>query len=639
MTAPRTLLRSSALLAAATAAVLAAGCGDSSSDDNATAAEGATPAAEQISTPAAPDTGKIGVFPVPGTPTASPQTQISIRGVSAKDVGELTVTGAKSGAHAGTVKAHSDGKGASFLPDEPFSKTGEKVTVKSALAIAGVKGGEYSFTVVGRPKAGLQSDPTALDPKLLKALTGQSGKVVQGDATFKSRRDLRPPAIQILKKPAKTAPGEIFLSPKIVFGAKRPKVQNGPMILDDAGNPIWFAATGDSSRAGNANRVNDFRVQTYKGEPHLTWWQGRQVLGTGEGSVQIVDKNYKKVKTVEGGNGYKLDFHEARLTDQGTLLGLVYNPVDMDLTSVGGPKKGRVVDAVAQEIDIETGLVLFEWHSIGQIPLEESYEDTIPKNGKSLFDYVHANSLALTNDGNLILSGREVWSGYKLNRETGELMAKIGGKDSDYKMLGKSQFAYQHDIEQLPDGTLSVYDNEAAPQVRDQSRGLLLDIDEDKKTVSVQAELKHQPKKLTSGTQGSVQLLPNGNHFVEWGSQGYFSEFDAKGKMLYDGRIARGQDSYRGYRHEWVGTPSTKPDAVVVKSSAYGSWNGATEVAEWKLLTGTSKDAVEKEIGSAKAKGFETRITIKGAEQFVAMQALDKDGEVLGTSRVRTYKK
>ena len=634
MTAPRTLLSSSALLATAAAAILAAGCGDSSSDDTTSAAPGA-----KVSAPAAPDPGKIGVFPIPGTPTASPQTKISVRGVAPEDIGSMTVTGSKTGAHPGKFEAHSDGKGASFLPDEPFSNTGETVTVKSALAIEGVKSGEYSFKVVGRPKAGLQSDPTALDPKLLKALTGQNGKVVQGDATFKSRRDLRPPAIEILKKPVKTAPGEIFLSPKIVFGAKRPNVQNGPLILDNAGNPIWFAATGGNTPAGNVNRVNDLRVQDFQGEPHLTWWQGRQVLGTGEGSIQIVDKSYKKVKTVDGGNGYQLDFHEARLTGQGTVLGLVYNPVIMDLRSVGGPKNGRVIDAVAQEIDIETGLVLFEWHSIGNIPLKESYEDSVPKDGKSIFDYVHPNSLAIGTDGNLLLSGREVWSVYRLNRGTGELMAKIGGKDSDYKMLGKAQYAYQHDVEQLPDGTLSVYDNEAAPQVRDQSRGLLLDIDEDKKTVRVKTELKHQPKGITSGTQGSVQLLPNGNYFVEWGSQGYFSEFDTKGKMLYDGRVARGQDSYRGYRHEWVGTPTTTPDATVVKSSAYASWNGATEVATWKLLTGSSRSAVTKEIGSAKARSFETRITIKGAEKYVAMQAVGKDGEALGVSRVRTYKK
>lgn len=637
MTAHRSLLRSSALLATATAAILAAGCGESSSEEPTTSAGGAAPAVSTVSAPEAP--GGVGVFPVAGTPTASPQTQISVRGPAPEDIGELTVTGSKSGAHPGKMEAHSDGRGASFLPDEPFDKQGEDVTVKTGLDVPGAKDGSYGFTVVARPKAGLQSDPTAIDPKLLKALTGQTGKVVQGDPTFKSRKDLRPPKITIFKKSDQTAPGSIFLSPKIVFGAKRPNVQNGPLIIDDAGRPIWFAASGASTRAGNSNRINDFRVQEYKGKPVLTYWQGRQVLGTGEGVVRIVDNTYETIKTVRGGNGYQLDFHEARLTPQGTLLGLVYNPVSLDLSEVGGPEKGRAVDAVVQEIDIETGLVLFEWHSLSDVKLKDSYTE-VPEDAKSLFDYVHVNSASLTNDGNIIASGRDTWAGYKLNRRTGELMETIGGKTSDYKMLGTAQFAYQHDIEMEEDGSLRIYDNQSAPKVRDETRGLTLTLDEEKKTAKVQTEYVHAPKPLLSGTQGSVQRLENGNMFMEWGSQGYFSEFTEDGKMIYDGRIARGQDSYRGYRHEWVGTPRSKPDATVVASSAYASWNGATEVAEWKLLTGASKDSVEKEIGSAKARSFETRITVKGAGKFVAMQAVDADGEVLGTSRaVRAKKK
>ena len=289
----RTALRSSALLtAAATAVVLVAGCGDSSEETTAEAA-----AATVVATSVTADAAAVGAFPTAGTLTASPQTQISLRGRAPDKLGDITVSGSKTGAHPGKLEAHSDGLGASFLPEEPFSTNGEKVTVTTTLPIPGSKDGTYSFTVVKRPKSGLQSDPTAIPLDLLKALTGQTGKVVQGDPTFKSRKDLRPPKITISRKSSKTAPGKIFLSPKIVFGAKRPNVQNGPMIIDDTGRPIWFAATGDSSRAGNANRVNDFRVQGYDGKPALTWWQGRQVLGTGEGAVQIVGEDYKKIAT------------------------------------------------------------------------------------------------------------------------------------------------------------------------------------------------------------------------------------------------------------------------------------------------------------------------------------------------------
>ena len=119
--------------------------------------------------------------------------------------------------------------------------------------------------------------------------------------------------------------------------------------------------------------MTDFRVQQLDGQPVLTWWQGRAVLGTGEGVVQVVDSSYRPVTTIHGGNGYNLDFHETTITPQGTLLGIVYNPVRRDLSFMDGPKDARVIDSVIQEIDIKTGLVMWEWHSLGTIGLGESH--------------------------------------------------------------------------------------------------------------------------------------------------------------------------------------------------------------------------------------------------------------------------
>lgn len=605
--------RSTVLAAVAVPALILVGCGEKSEAPQ--AAQGVT---------------AIGAFPVANTPTASPQTQISLRGAPAADLGTVTVSGSVTGAHPGRMKAHSDGKGASFVPDEPFSADGEKVTVATGLDIPGARDGDYSFTVVKRPASGLQSDPSKIDPKLLKALTGQTGKVVQGDATFKSRRDLRPPEVTIFKKATRTAPGSVFVAPKKVFGAKRPRVQSGPMIMDNAGRPIWFAPN-------DGGYVTDFRAQTYQGKPVLTWWQGRALLGTGEGTVQIVGEDYKLVKSVQGGNGYKLDFHEALLTPQNTLLGIVYNPISADLSSVGGAKRARAIDTVVQEIDVATGLVMFEWHSLSDIALNEG-KGKVPQGSKALYDYVHGNSVAMTNDGNLLLSGRETWAAYKLNRQTGALISRIGGKKSDYKMLGTSRFAWQHDVLEQKDGTLTIFDNESAPKVRDETRGLALTVDEQAKTMKVKQEYLHSPKSLLAGTQGNTQVLANGNVFMGWGSQGYFSEYSADGKLLFDGRIARGQDSYRAYRAEWKGMPTDAPAVTTVGSSAYGSWNGATQVASWTVLTGDAKDEL-KAAGSAKRDGFETRITVRDPGRFVAMQAKGADGNVLGTSKVIAFKR
>jgi hypothetical protein len=570
---------------------------------------------------------EVGAFPMPGVQSASPRTQISLRGKSIDDLGTVTVTGSRSGKHNGTLKAHSDGNGASFVLNKPLAG-GETVTVATDLNIPGAKDGDYTFKTTVRPKTGLQSDMSGVTPKLLKELTGQKGTPPSnGVQQFKSRPDLRPPVIQIRKNAQGTAPGYIFIAPKKVFGAKtRPELQNGPFIIKNAGEPVWFAEN-------NKGNVTDFRVQQYDGKPVLTWWQGRSVLGTGEGVVQMVDTSFKPIKTIKGGNGYALDFHDTTITPQNTMLGIIYNPVARSLREFGGARNGKVVDAVIQEIDIKTGLVMSEWHSLGTIALREG-KGAVPKGKAPLYDYVHPNSATLTPDGNILVSGRETWAGYKIDRKTGKLLARIGGKKSDYKMTGTSEFAWQHDIQQLSDDTLQIFDNEAAPKVRDQSRGLLLKIDEDKKTLSVKKEFKHKPDPLLAGTQGNIQALPNGNFFIGWGSQGYFSEFSADGKMLFDGRVARGQDTYRAYRLPFAGVPSSRP-AVAADNKGrrvYASWNGATEVASWRVLTGDSASSV-KEASTGKRTGFETTLTVPSGGRYVAVEALDKDGAVLGRSK------
>src|SRR5215218_8946631 len=554
-------------------------------------------ASEQSTAPARP----VGAFPAPGTTTASPRTQITLRGAPAGQLGMIEVVGSRSGAHTGRLRAHPDGRGASFVLDRPL-RGGEQVTVRTGLDIVGSRDGDYRFATVSRPRAGLQSGGARPPANLLRQLTGQRGRPPAGAVTrYRSRPDLRPPEIEVTRAARSTAAGLIFVSPKKVFGARpRPGLQSGPLIVDERGEPVWFTPL-------DRGNVTDFRVQQYQGRPVLTWWQGRQVLGTGEGVIQIADTSYRPVKQVRGGNGYELDFHETTITPQGTLLGLVYNPVARDLRSVGGPRDGRVVDAIVQEIEIATGLVLFEWHSLGNVPLRASHAP-VPKAAGSLYDYFHVNSVAVANDGNLLVSGREVWSVLKIDRKTGRILSRLGGKDSDYRMAGASQFAYQHDVRQQDDGTFTIFDNEAAPRVRDRSRALVLSVDDAARTAQIKSAFAH-PTRLLAGTQGNVQRLADGHLFVGWGSQGYFTEFGPTGDVLFDARLARGSDTYRAYRLPWSPTPRGRPAVAASDGgrTVYASFNGATDVATWEVLAGSSPDALTL-VASGRRDEFETRL-------------------------------
>ncbi len=270
------------------------------------------------------------------------------------------------------------------------------------------------------------------------------------------------------------------------------------MILDDSGRLIWFKAVRDRELA------MDFRVQRYRGVPVLTWWQGRLIGGEGRGEGVIYDNHYEAVRRVRAGNGFRADSHEFELTPQGSALLVVYDAVRRDLRSVGGRRNGVVVQAVVQEIDIETGLVLFEWHSLGNIGLAESSE-RVPRT-RAQWDYVHLNSVALDAAGNFIVSARHTNAVYRLSRASGRILWRLGGERSDFRMGDGTRFAKQHDARPQPDGSLTLFDNSAPPPVREASRAVTIVLDTERMTATLRGALTH-PGKLLSATQGNAQRL------------------------------------------------------------------------------------------------------------------------------------
>ena len=76
----------------------------------------------------------------------------------ADDLGEIAVTGSRSGRHDGRLEEHSDGKGASFMPSAPFTE-GERVTVRTDLDIANAEDGDFEIRIARRART--PNDPQA----------------------------------------------------------------------------------------------------------------------------------------------------------------------------------------------------------------------------------------------------------------------------------------------------------------------------------------------------------------------------------------------------------------------------------------------------------------------------------------------
>src|SRR5215208_339678 len=467
------------------------------------------------------------------------------------------------------------------------------------------------------PKGGTPSVPKVLP------LPSASPAPQHGAWAFRSRPDLSPPAVEVTTQAHDTAPGYIFVAPE--EGDAR---QGGSMIFDDRGEVVWFRPL-----QGRYGRAHDLKVQRYRGKSVLTWMDGVN-------EYVIFDHSYREIARLSAGNGYYGDHHEFLISPQDTALILIYNAVPWDLSSIGGLKNGTVWQVIVRELDIESGEVLFEWHSIEHVGLDETYA-TVSQDGRPGLDYFHANSIEVDHDNNLLVSARQTFTVYKIDRNTGEIIWRLGGKNSDFEMGPGTRFAFQHDARRQRDGTITLFDNgttifhDSVPEVVEESRGIVLELDERKMSASLVREYTH-PDKQYAHAGGNMQLLPNHNVFIGCGRALVFSELSKDGELLFDARLPPPNRSYRYFRFPWSGHPTDRPAAVAERANeeeleVYASWNGATEVSSWEVLAGPRADQLEP-LGSVPRNGFETAMSVQSPHPYVAVRAKDRSGRILETT-------
>lgn len=429
-----------------------------------------------------------------------------------------------------------------------------------------------------------------------------------------------PPPVDVLLAANGTAPGYVFAGCLTGPGAV------GPLILDDDGELVWFRPLTDLVALNTS-------VQEYRGKPVLTWWEGVVEGGHGAGEFVIADETYGDLARFGAGNGLAGDLHELALTPQGTALIIAFEQVPFDLTPVGGPADGTLLDSVVQEIDVASGHVLLEWRGRDHIALEDSYAGV----SDGTFDLGHLNSAALDTDGNILISSRHTWAIYKVARTTGDVIWQLGGRRSDFELGDGVAFYWQHHVRRAADGTITVFDDGAGPVAEEpQSRGLRLNVDETAKTATLAQQFVHPGGGLLASALGSMQLLPDGGALVGWGSVPQFSEFAPDGTLRLDATFPDGA-SYRVLRSVWTGAPAGRPAVVVERTggtpTAFVSWNGATEVTHWRVRSGDEAHALEPQ-RVVPRRGFETAIRLDRDDRFAAVDALDHHGRVLTASGV-----
>lgn len=595
-----------------------------------------------------PGTG-VDVSPEPGTDTANPDTQISFLGVPAGRIHAVSVVGERSGAHGGSLRAYSQGDGASFVPDTPFD-AGERVTVHVTLGPPSSSGSASgsSSTSASNSTPASGSTPASASPSGATHTVAYSFRVdvpyptagasefpnpPAAPADYESFATLpgaQPPVLHVTVPDRDPAAGDILTSNGPGPG------QYGPLIYTPQGNLVWF----DHLPPGET--AEDVKVQSYEGRRDLTWWRGRVLsLGFGQGEDVVMNRAYQVVARVHGGNGLRADLHDFQIVSPGIAYVTAFNPIRCDLSHAEGPRDGVITDTAIQEIDMRTGLVRWEWHSLDHVGVGES--ETSPS-GDTPWDWFHLNSIDPLPDGDLFISARSTWAGYMLQGGSGRILWRLGGSHSSFKMGPGTRTAWQHDGRVLPDGQITFFDDGSNPPEHSQSRGVRIELDMATHEARLVKSFDHPDPPLLAASQGNMQTLANENAVVGYGAVPEITEYAPDGEVLFDAHMSYDLTFYRAYRQPWSGRPLTPPTVLADANNTeeetivHMSWNGATGVAAWRVLAGPRRGALRPQ-ATVPAGGFETTTILprrygptSKRYGYFAVQALDAAGQVLSTS-------
>jgi hypothetical protein len=554
----------------------------------------------------------VDVSPAPETDSASPDTQISFLGAPAAEIRDVSVLGNRSGQHAGSLRGYSQGDGASFAPAKPFD-AGENVAVHAVLGAGAGKRVAFQFRV-DTPYS------TASTPEFPNPQPPASDY-----QTFYTLPGAQPPVMTVTVPDRDPGAGDILTTNGPGAG------QYGPLIYAPDGRLVWF------EKLSGGETAEDLNEQSYEGQRDLTWWKGRVLaLGFGQGEDVVMNSRYQTVARVTGGNGLKADLHDFRLLGDGVAYVTAFNPIRCDLSSVGGSRSGTITDTAIQQIDIKTGLVRWEWHSLDHVAAAESEVEA--PTGPTPWDYFHLNSIDPEPDGDVLISARSTWAGYQLEGGSGKILWRLGGNKSSFKMGPGTKTAWQHDARMLANGEVTLFDDGSNPPIHHQSRALRIKLDLATREASLSSSYTHPDPPLLSPSQGNAQTLPDGDTLVGYGGVPAISEYARDGTLLFDAHQPLEMPFYRAFRYPWSGRPLTPPAVLASLNNTseetivHASWNGATDVASWRVLAGEHPESLKAQtvIG---ASGFESSTILPATYSYVAVQALDSAGRVLGTSK------
>ncbi|KDN71246.1 hypothetical protein CSUB01_11950 [Colletotrichum sublineola] len=441
---------------------------------------------------------------------------------------------------------------------------------------------------------------------------------------FKSRPDIVVPKLKVtLHNPSLVSSGFYFLAPFKSYVST-------PMIFDNAGELVWAGSDAYAGTEGAGAHVYDFHTCDFQGLPHLCMLRGFNDQGNVRGQGIILDSHYQPVKHISGGgHTTSCDLHEFTTAESGTTS--IITQYRRRLYDLSGQVENRgmiwILEGVFQEIEIESGRVLFEWRSLDHVDPAESQVQPGRGTRTAPWDYVHLNSVEKMSDGDYLVSARHTSTIFKVSSRDGSIIWRLGGSNSTFGSM-EPAILFQHHARVLADGAdttrISLFDNARRPafEPKRPSSGLIVLLDHRTKTARVEKRYSGPEIEYTTKIAGSTLVLPNGNVLVGFGDAACFTEYTSDGIPGFKACV-RDQSHgtlYRVYKSPWI--------------AFHVSWNGATEVKSWRVYGALHPDGPFSQVTQVPKKGFETTITTEHHYVKSYVEAISSTDKVLGKSAV-----
>ncbi len=504
------------------------------------------------------------ISPMPGSKWINQEQSIAFRGEEAVDPASLNsklieLNGEISGPIACRVQLANDGKTIIFNPEKPFA-LGDKVQVVLHSGIRTLHGNvlagtSFSFTTKPMDNLNLlakyymdqeqQTIPFVQESPMIKSNEKSTNQLITyGDYSLPER--YMSPTITTNLAPA---PGYTFATPRPRGDAPYDQYN---VILDKYGDPLFFREWGLVSNLFQKTYNDRLIFCSFSNpNPSLNRWY-------------VLDNHYDFVDTLTMGNGYNIDQHGIAMLENGNHLLIAYDPqpVGMDTVFPGGNPNATVIGLIIQELDPDHN-VLFQWRSWDHFDILDGTHIDFTS---AQIDYVHGNSIALTNDNQILISCRGMDEVTKIDRNTGEVIWRFGLHAINNMFTFTNDtigFSKQHDARQLENGNITVYDNGNfhTPQF---SQGVEYQLDVTNYTATLVWNYVHDPAIFGTAT-GSNHRLENGNSLICWGLKWpeAFVEVDQDNNIQWELNYPDSIWNYQAFRDNWAtGLFTTSLDTI-----------------------------------------------------------------------------